>query len=292
MLLYRRRGSSLGRQYGSHPRSEERSIQLLESLGGGSKQHFSAIVLSCIALACLLSGIVLGILLRNALPEQSLSADAKDVVRLGTGLIGTIAALVLGLLIASAKSSHDMQKAQVRQMTANIILLDSLLAQFRQEARLPRELLRRVVVNLVDRGWHHSRMRVAVPFEASGDAKALDAQIHQLCPQTAAQHSLHDRMTTTTTEMWRTRLLLFTEKDDALPIPFLVVLVFWLTIIFVSFALFAAPSPVVIGALLIFALSATGAIYLILELSQPFGGLMQIRSDQLRNALLALDVGK
>jgi hypothetical protein len=72
----------------------------------------------------------------------------------------------------------------------------------------------------------------------------------------------------------------------------LVVLVFWLTIIFVSFALFAAPSPVVIGALLIFALSATGAIYLILELSQPFCGLMQIRSDQLRSALLALDVGK
>lgn len=82
---------------------------------------------------------------------------------------------------------------------------------------------------------------------------------------------------------------MFAEKDEALPMPFLVVLVFWLTIIFASFSLFAHTSPMVIGELLIFALSATGAIYLILELSQPFGGLMQIRSDPLRNALLPLD---
>jgi len=268
---------------------EEPSIQVLVSRGADTKKRLSAIALSFIALACLISGIVLGTLLRNALPEQSLSGDAKDVVRLGTGLIGTIAALVLGLLIASAKSSHDTQKAQVRQMTANIILLDSFLAEFGGDARVPRELLRRVVISLVDRVWHHSSKQVAAPFEASSEAEAFNAQIQKLSPQTEAQHSLRTRMIKITTEIWRTRLLLFTEKDEALPMPFLVVLVFWLTIIFVSFSLFAQPSPMVIGELLIFALSATGAIYLILELSQPFGGLMQIRSDPLRNALLPLD---
>src|SRR5262249_37581147 len=156
----------------------------------------------------------LGTLLRNALPEQSLSGDARDVVRLGTGLVGTIAALVLGLLIASAKGSHDTQNAQVRQMTANIILLDSFLAQFGQEARVPRELLRRVVVSLVDRVWQDSRILVAAPYAASGEAEALNAQIHQLCPQTEVQRSLHAQMMKLTTEMWRTRLLLFTEKDE------------------------------------------------------------------------------
>jgi hypothetical protein len=65
--------------------------------------------------------------------------------------------------------------------------------------------------------------------------------------------------------------------------------VFRLTIIFVSFILFASPSPMVIGELIIFALSATGAIYLMLELSQPFGRLVQIRSAPLRNALLPLE---
>src|SRR5258706_12947387 len=67
----------------------------------------SAIALSCIAFACISGGVLLGMFLRNALPEHHLSSDAKDLVRLGTGLIGTIAALVLGLLIGSAKSSYS-----------------------------------------------------------------------------------------------------------------------------------------------------------------------------------------
>ena len=60
--------------------------------------------MSVIAFACVLGGTFIGIFLRNRLPEHHLSAATKDVVRLGTGLIGTIAGLVLGLLIASANS--------------------------------------------------------------------------------------------------------------------------------------------------------------------------------------------
>lgn len=264
------------------------SARLPASRDADAVRRASPIALSCIALVCILSGIILGTLLRNALPEQNLSGDAKDIVRLGTGLVGTIAALVLGLLIASAKSSHDTQSAQVKQMTANVILLDHLLAHYGGETRALRELLRRVVVSLIDRVWHDSAIHFATPFEASSEAEALTSQIQQLSPQTEAQHSLQARMIRVTTEMWRTRLLLFTERDEAIPMPFLVILVFWLTIIFVSFSLFAQSSPMVIGELIIFALSATGAIYLILELSQPFGGLMQISSAPLRNALLPL----
>ena len=78
----------------------------------------SAIALSGIAFVCIAGGVLLGMFLRNTLPEHHLNSDAKDVVRLGTGLIGTIAALVLGLLIGSAKSSYDLQSAQIKQMTA------------------------------------------------------------------------------------------------------------------------------------------------------------------------------
>ena len=281
--------SSDGPQNSAHRIGKERPFRLFASPGVEAKKHLGPIALSFLAFVCLLSGIVLGTLLRNALPEHLLNGDAKDTVRLGTGLIGTIAALVLGLLIASAKSSHDTQSAQVRQMTANFIMLDFLLAEFGGETRALRELLRRVIVGLVDRVWHQSGLHDAAPFEPISEAGSFNSQIHQLSPQTEVQHSLHTRIIKITTEIWRTRLLLFTEKGEVLPIPFLLVLVFWLTIIFVSFSLFAQPSPMVIGELLIFALSATGAIYLILELSQPFGGLMQIPSDPLRNALLPLD---
>ena len=98
-------------------------------------KFMSALALSCLIFVLTLGGIFLGALLRRALPEHHLSKDSQDVVRLGTGLIGTIAALVLGLLIAAAKSSFDTQSTQVTQITADIILLDNLLAQYGQEAR-------------------------------------------------------------------------------------------------------------------------------------------------------------
>jgi hypothetical protein len=89
----------------------------------------SALTLSGIIFVLTLCGIFLGTLLRRALPEHHLNSQAKDVVRLGAGLIATIAALVLGLLIAAAKGSFDTQTGQVRQITANLILLDNTLAQ-------------------------------------------------------------------------------------------------------------------------------------------------------------------
>jgi hypothetical protein len=91
----------------------------------------SPLLMSVIAFACVLGGTFLGIFLCNRLPEHHLSAGTKDVVRLGTGLIGTIAGLVLGLLIASANSTYETQSSQVQQLTANIVLLDRTLAQLR-----------------------------------------------------------------------------------------------------------------------------------------------------------------
>ena len=89
----------------------------------------NAIALSCITFACITGGALLGMFL----PGHHLSTDEKDFVRLGTGLIGTIAALVLGLLIGSAKSSYDTQSTQVTHMTSNVVLLDNLLTEYGPE---------------------------------------------------------------------------------------------------------------------------------------------------------------
>ena len=243
----------------------------------------SAIALSCIAFVSVSGGALLGMFL----PGHQLSTEEKDVIRLGTGLIGTIAALVLGLLIASAKSSYDTQSVQVRQMTANIILLDNLLAQYGPEASASRNLLRRGIAVLADRMWREnsSGSAKAAPFAASDASEAFYAKLQQLSPQNDAQRSLQARAIQISTDIAQTRLLLFAQAGNSVPMPFLVVLVFWLTMIFVSFGLFARPNTIVVGSLLIFALSAAGAIYLILELGQPFAGLMEIASAPLRNAL-------
>jgi hypothetical protein len=250
----------------------------------------SAIALSCIALACISGGALLGMYLRRTLAEHHLSADTKDVVQLGTGLIGTIAALVLGLLIASAKSSYDTQSTQIKQMTANIVLLDRFLEQYGPETVAVRNLLRRGVAVLADRMWRENRSDLAKanPFEASVESETFYAKIEELSPQNDAQRSLQARAIQISTDIAQTRLLLFAQMGNSIPMPFLVVLIFWLTIIFASFSLFAQPNAIVIGSLLIIALSAAGAIYLVLELGQPFEGLMQISSAPLRNALTPL----
>jgi len=228
--------------------------------------------------------------LRSTLAEHHLSGDAKDVVRLGTGLIGTIAALVLGLLIGSAKNSYDTQSTQIKQMTANIVLLDRFLEEYGPETGAVRNLLRRGVVILADRMWreNNSDLAKAAPFEASAASEAFYLKLQELSPQNDFQRSLQARAIQLSTDIAQTRLLLFAQMGNSIPMPFLVVLIFWLTIIFASFSLFAQPNAIVIGSLFIFALSAAGAIYLVLELGQPFAGLMQISSAPLRNALAPL----
>jgi hypothetical protein len=250
----------------------------------------SALSVSLIAFVIILAGIFVGVLLRLALPKNHLAEDAKDVVRLGTGLIGTIAALVLGLLIASAKSSFDTQSGQVQHITADFVLLDRLLAQYGPEARPIRERMRQAVGPLVERLWRESGAASATgaSFAATTVAEDAFAKIGELKPQTEAQRSLKERATQVSTDLAQTRLALFVQAGSSIPMPFLAVLVFWLAIIFASFSLFARLNPTLIVGLAVFALSASAALFLILEMSQPFAGLMQIPSASLRNALASL----
>jgi hypothetical protein len=242
---------------------------------------------SLIAFAVIFGGAFLGVLLRRALPGHHLDDDTKDVVRLGTGLIGTMAALVLGLVIASAKSSYDTQKSQVQHITADIILLDQLLARYGPETRPIRD--RRAVAPLIEHIWRDGDSKTAedVPFAWANLGDAF-AKIAELAPQTESQRSLKTRATQVSTDLAQTRLTLYVYAGNSIPVPFLVVLVFWLTITFASFSLFSRLNPTLVVVLLVFVLSASSAIFLVLELSQPFAGLMQISSSPLRNALAPL----
>jgi hypothetical protein len=201
------------------------------------------------------------------------------------GLIATIAALVLGLLIAAAKSSFDTQSTQVTQITANIILLDNLLAQYGPEARPIREQLRSVVGPFADRLWREKQTNATTPFEVDASAEKAYLAIQSLSPQNDLQRSLQTRAAQLSTDLAQTRLLLFAESDNVIPSPFLAILVLWLVIIFASFSLFSALNMTVFTCLSLFALSASCAIFLILELSRPFSGLMTISSVPLRHAL-------
>jgi hypothetical protein len=249
------------------------------------------LLISLLAFAFVFGGALVGAVIRPLLSEQHLHPDSRDVVKMATGLIGTLAALVLGLLIASAKSSFDQKTSQVRQMTASIIVLDNLLAQYGADAAPVRNLLRQSIPPLANRIWHEEEIPVgkSVRFESTAQASAFENELERLSPSNDAQRSLQSRAIAAFTDGAQTRLQLFTQTGGSIPVPFLIILVFWLSAIFMSFTLFARANLVVMISLFICALSFAGAIFLVLELDNPFTGLMGISSATLRSALLPLN---
>jgi hypothetical protein len=255
---------------------------------GWERWIVGAMTISWLAFACVFGGALLGMFIRTVVPEHHLGPDSKDIVRLGMGLIATMAALLLGLLVSTTKGSYDTQKAELTDMSAKIIVLDRLLAHYGSETREARDLLRRVVVRALNQTWPEQSSRSAQPEPTTARAEAVYDSIQALAPQNDAQRSLQAQALGVITGLDQLRWLMFEQSSSSISMPFLVVVVFWLTIIFVSFGLYGPPNATVIVTLLLCALSVSGALFLILELDQPFDGMIQIPSAPLRNALAHL----
>jgi hypothetical protein len=244
--------------------------------------------IGCVAFACVFGGALIGMALRRILPEHHLSADSKEVIKLAMGLTATMSALVLALLIASAKSSYDAQRNELTQLSATIILLDRGLAHYGPETKGARDLLRRYVAEMHDQIWENDRASAAELEPTAMLGESFYDNLEQLSPQTDLQRSIKLEAQKMGVDLGQTRWLLSEQRGSSIPMPFLVLLVFWVTIIFLSFGLFAPPNATVIAALFLCALSVSGAIFLILELDRPFGGLVRISDLPLRNAMAHL----
>ena len=230
-------------------------------------------------------------ILRAFLPEHHLSAESKDVVKLGMGLIGTMTALVLGLLIASAKSSFDTQRNGLAQLSANIILLDRALAHYGPESKDAREMLRASVADMLQHTWPQENPQsgqAAAKVRTEGRYEGLYEKIQELAPKNDAQRALQAQALKTGADIAQMRWLMFAQKGSSIPTPFLVVMVCWLTLILASFSLFAPSNATVFSTLLVCALAVSSAVFLILELDRPFEGMIQISSAPLRAALAQL----
>jgi hypothetical protein len=246
----------------------------------------SAIGIGLIVLVCVFGGSLLGMFLHTILPEHHLSADSKDVIKLGMGLTATMSALVLALLTNSAKGSFDTQRNELTQMAANIILLDRILAHYGPETKDARDLLKGTVANMINRMWPEEG---SAPLLEPVAAEAFYDKIQSLSPQNEVQRALQGQALKMSVDIGQARWLLFEQGGRSIPMPFLVLLIFWVTVIFLSFGLFAPRNATVIVTLFLCAISVSGAIYLIMELDHPFGGLVQISSASLRSALSQID---
>jgi hypothetical protein len=249
----------------------------------------SSIALACLVFACCLGAALIGLYLR--LPDHHLDSNSKDTVRLVMGLIATIAALVLSLLISSANSAYDTQASDLQQMSADIAQLDRMLLLYGPEAQEIRTMLRQSVAAAHERVWPADATQPANLDPAVGQAQAdaFYAKLQNLTPKTAAQSRAQDTAWQLTASLVRMRLLMYEQLGGSVTWPLLAVLIFWVSVLFLGFGLFARSNVTVIVTTSVGAMSVAGAIFLILELNHPYSGFIRLSDAPIRAALNSMN---
>lgn len=247
-------------------------------------------VAAWITFALVASGAVLGMFFRVKLPVWHFGSDSKEAIRLVMGLITTMVALVLGLLVASAKSSYDAQRVEIVNLSAEVIQLDRVLAHYGPEAAEPRSQLRITLRSFIDRVWPSNRGTTIAPEPQREHDESTNffTAISQLSPATSAQRFAQSRALDVATAISRRQAMMVAQSGSAIPLPFLVVMVFWLVVLFTGYGLFATTDATTVASLLIGALSVASAVSLILQLDRPYEGWMQVSGEPLRSALAEL----
>jgi hypothetical protein len=238
--------------------------------------------------ACIFGGAVAGMFVRAALPGEHLQSDSRDSIKVGMGFVGTMVALVLGLLVASAKSSYDTQGNELTQISANMVLLDRVLVHYGPESAPARAMLRDAAETFRQRLWTPQGASASANTAASSKGDALFDQIEALQPRDDTQRTLKSQASGIMLDVGRTRFLMYEQSVTGVSMPLVVMLIVWLTLIFISFGLFAPRNFTVVGSFFVSALSVAGALLLILEMYSPFAGFIQISQAPLLAAIAVL----
>jgi hypothetical protein len=249
-----------------------------------------SLVLGAIVSVCLCIATGIGMWMRSRLPDHHLSTDSKDVIRLATAVVGTLSALALGLLIASAKTAYDNADLELKSSMAHVVLLDRLLAHYGPETADARRLLKEIVEKRLERGW-----TVDASDDASGefsgefqDIEAVQSALRTLKPQTDAQRLIQTRALDVSGTVAEGHWLLVETNNEGLPWAFMTVLVFWLGLLFATFGLQAPANGTVASILIVCAISVGGAVFLISDMAQPYIGVIHISDTPLKAALVRL----
>jgi hypothetical protein len=247
--------------------------------------QLSAVAVGVIAFGLILASITIGLMMRYWVPEAHISGDSKEVIRLATALIGTMAAVVLALLFASTRTSFEATNSSVGRMTTSVIELDHMLREYGPEGQALRKSLRQDVAAIIGSIWQDAAVQHPAHPEAPEGQVTVLTKLRQMTPASPLQAALQVRALSVSGDLEQIRLSLVAQPTDSISKPFVIVLVLWLCFIFLSFSMSAKANTTLVIILVICAFSASSAIYLILELEQPFDGLMQIPNAALRNAL-------
>ena len=243
-----------------------------------------------IVFACTFGGALLGFWLQVR-RKHDLDLESSETIRNSIGLVATMTALILGLITASAKSSFDEVTFAVESGAREILTLDRLLARYGPESSGIRGAFKDAVARRIDMVWPQGSSRPAQldPSKLSSDSEGLAERIRALTPRDDSQRWLQTRAGEVAEELLEARWMASAYSEASVSMAFLVILLFWLTITFVSYGLVAARNSTVVTVLFLCAVSVGSALFLILEMDEPFEGLLSVSADPLRFALSHLN---
>lgn len=248
----------------------------------------SSLALALAIFAIVFGAMLTGLLLRRWLPAAHLNDSSRDSLKLAIGLVASLVSLVLGLVVSSSKSSFDLKRDELQHIAADVVLLDRTLAVYGPGADPSRLLLRNLVVAGLDRVWGEDLGNVR-SSTVNDEVHALGNAVRGLQPQSDAQQVVKGEALRLLTTLDKVRVILRQqETETSVPAGFLIIIVFWLGIVFGGFGLLAIPNPTVVASMFIGAACVAGALFLVLELDRPYGGVIRISDAPLREALSQL----
>ena len=246
----------------------------------------SALATSGTVAMCLAVAALAGLYLSRRLPDHHLSLELKDTIKLATAVVGTLSALALGFLIASAKTTFDNADNELRTSVAHIILLDRVMRQYGPETSPARAELAKIVKSRLDEHWGgHVSVQASTPNDGDFGIEPVQAALRSLEPQSEVQTILKTRALEVSGVIAEAHWLLAERGNERLPTAFLIILVFWLSLLFLTFGLLAPKNGTVIGIVIICGFSVAGAVFLVIDMAHPYQGIVHLSDEPLRIAM-------
>jgi len=253
-----------------------------------SEMKNTAELIGLISFAAIFGGALVGRFVARRLPGHHLSSDTQSVVTVSVAVIGTLSALVLGLMITSANSSFSARADEVRELSLQLIRMDRNLRRYGPEAEDARAKLRL---------WATAKTQQLFPDKAQPSPssettiamlESVQDAVLALTPNDERQKYLRTLCVTLSSTLIQARWSLEQRRGHSIPVPFLVLLIFWLSIVFASFGLFAPANRTALVTLFLCAVAVSGGIVLIEELDNPLSGFIRVPSDSMRKALVEI----
>src|ERR1043166_856223 len=228
-------------------------------------------IISLVIFGCVVGAVFMGRRVSRHLPEDHRSADTRETVKLAMGLLATMSALLLGLLVASAKGSYDNARSEVIQMAAKVVFLNRVLVGYGPETADVRARLHEAIEQMAHRSMQPPKANAPVNLAPNTQAgNAIYIAIQQLTPHDEMQRNLKAQATTLAVELGELRTLLVAESISSISKPLLIVVAFWLVVIFLTFSLIAPRNGTATFALIVSAVFFATALFLVLELDRHF----------------------